>query len=280
MSPRSAAGDQRPPNVKRANVRYTKEQFHQLLKLRAEGVTIREAIARVGVRLGTAMSWLYQGNRPFCIANRNNQFHIPESSKRMTADKAYVLGVLCGDGYLGGRSRNQIQVVAIDEEFVQEFQAAIFRQYGKKAVLGYRAKTKAFTYQMKSREIYDDLLRCFEGELPKTFSWRVPRCVRVARESVRCAFLRGFVDSEGCVVAGRGTINISSSNAAGIEDIRDLLVDLGLATKLYRSLNHQRGTTSYYLQVRRTSLGRFLGMIGLTIRRKRDAAEACLTPRK
>lgn len=102
----------------RVNARYTAEQFNQLRKLRSQGVTIREAIVRVGVKLGTAMSWMYRGNRPFCIANRNNQFRIPTSARRMTCDKAYVLGVLCGDGYLGGRSRNQIQVAAVDEEFV------------------------------------------------------------------------------------------------------------------------------------------------------------------
>ncbi|MBI2923064.1 MAG: hypothetical protein HYY18_18570 [Planctomycetes bacterium] len=163
---------------------------------------------------------------------------------------------------------------------MQAFQEAIFRLYGKKAILGYRAKTKAFTFQIKSREIYDDLLRCFEGALPRTFSWRVPGCVSAARDSVRCAFLRGFVDSEGCLVAGRGTINISSSNLPGIEDIQELLEDLGFATKLYSTLNRQRGTTSYHVQVRRRSLRRFLRMIGLTIRRKAEAAEACLTPRK
>ena len=75
--------------------------------------------------LGSIEGWIYGGKKPFSIKNVNQ---IKESSKNLTSEKAYILGTLCGDGYISTGYRLGLKVA--DKDFAEYFKGCLERIYG------------------------------------------------------------------------------------------------------------------------------------------------------
>ena len=178
----------------------------------------------------------------------------------MSPEKAYILGVLCGDGHI-----NQDYVrfeIRNDEEFVKEFVRCFEEVYGLRYNYKYYLPRKSYVLYIASQVICKDLLNL--GDFG-TRAWRIPRDVLKSEDiKITGAFLRGFYDSEGSV--GKSAISASSINLKGLKQVSSLLETLGIQN-IIRPIKDK-----YYLVYifRKQRFKIFRERIGFTILRKQE----------
>ncbi len=213
------------------------QQLEEARRLDAEGLSTREIARRVGVRDGvTVFRWL-RGRMPHAhVGNtRGNLFKPKAGHEALCVGKAFLLGVLCGDGHIshsGGSWR--LELCVTDRDFAESFSAAIEAVYGAKAPI-YARKTdyyvggEVFHVSVGSRLICEDMRRFVPNQA--CMEWKVPVEVALADEAQRCAFLRGFADSEGTVTDGK--VKLASSNRPGLEGVQALLKRIGVESNIH-----------------------------------------------
>jgi len=154
---------------------------------------------------------------------------------------SYVLGVLCGDGYLSKdkKSTCEIGLRTIDKDFALTFKSNLQKTFDLYPVIKiippsihkirgklYKCK-KQFKVIIFSKRIYNSLLKFDAIGKFKTKIWRVPKEITNSKnEKIIGMFLRGFLDSE--ATPREYCIEIASSNKKGLNDIKYLLSKLGI----------------------------------------------------
>jgi|SRR3989344_935404 len=175
----------------------------------------------------------------------------------MSPEKAYVLGVLSGDGYL--TSKLVKLEIRNDTEFVEEFSSCIEKIYGHKYSYYYYKLKNTYLVVVASELIAHDLLRY--GTF-RTFTWEVPEEIKTSSNSaVVSSFLRGLFDSDGSICGY--SIDLTTASRKGAEGTVDLLNQLGISSKIL--------TPRCYYSIRIThknNIRKFHELIRFTIRRK------------
>lgn len=179
---------------------------------------------------------------------------------KLSPKKAYILGVLCGDGHI---NKKMIRFeIRNDEEFIKEFAKAVKEVYGLDFEYKYYGKRNSLVLYVASEIICEDLLNY--GKFG-TFKWRVPKeIIKSKDEKIISNFLRGVYDSEGSVA--KSCILMSSSNKKGIEDISFLLKKLGIENKI----GITKGSHYILWIFRKERFKIFRDKIGFTTKRKQD----------
>jgi intein-encoded DNA endonuclease-like protein len=164
---------------------------------------------------------------------------ISKMSHRLTKNKAYILGVLCGDGwiYYNNKSPKQTYQVGLDatnKDFVNKFSNCLYKVYGLKARRTKRKRRNVnwqiiFVSKICSKKVCDDLLLL--GSF-KTKIWRIPKKIFNAKPKIKASFLEGFFDSEGCVDKYTRRITGSSINNSGLQDVQNLLNSFKIRNKI------------------------------------------------
>lgn len=181
-------------------------------------------------------------------------------------DKAYMAGVLFGDGYCTDKG---FGVTAADKDFVQAFAEAAFRVYGVKPTVGYER-----TYW-----------RFFKKNLSGKFS--LAKSYEPITLDEKSAWLRGFFDSEGNAqlalnVGARGythrRVSFYSTEISTILKAESYLNDLSISTRWRATKNsegHIGSKVVYELALRKKEdFRRFTALVGSSIKRKQDALDA------
>lgn len=196
---------------------------------------------------------------------------IPEASKRLTSEKSYILGVLCGDGWLSfnaNRGHFQIGLCTIDKEFADKFFSCLYNVYKIKPTKAKRQKrfiTWSDQYEviLYSKAVFQNLMKY--GTSFRTKEWLVPKLICKSSLRLQSSFLQGFFDSEGDVDKNSRRIGGTSSNLEGLKNIESLLHNFGIRT----SITKQSKKFIYTLRIQdRKSVEIFNKYIGFTIKRK------------
>ncbi|WP_018256985.1 LAGLIDADG family homing endonuclease [Halomicrobium katesii] len=103
--------------------------------------------------------------------------------------------------------------------------------------------------------------------LSSSANLRVPRPLMQATEGAKTAFLRGYIEGEGHVSASQREITVASMSRGLLEDVRTLLLSVGVTSQL-----QSRNNGSYRLRISGRSFDRYVDRIGFVTDRK---AEAC-----
>jgi hypothetical protein len=157
----------------------------------------------------------------------------------LTVDIAYILGVLCGDAYLSKNERKsnfEIGLNTIDKDFALNFKSKLEKTFNVKIKLRffkpgvsiirgkiYKTK-KQWRVRTCSKSTYNALSTY--GNFG-TYKWRVPlEFISSDNEEIICSFLKGFIDSEATI--RENTLEISSKNKSGLEEIRDMFSKIGV----------------------------------------------------
>jgi intein-encoded DNA endonuclease-like protein len=203
--------------------------------------------------------------------------HIPKKSKLLTEAKAYILGVLCGDGWsyynnVSPKQTYQVGLDATDKDFVNKFSNCLYIVYGLNAKRTKRKKRNAkwqiiFVSRICSKKVCDDLL---SYGVFKTKIWRIPKVIFNSKSSIQCSFLKGFFDSEGSVSKNDKRITGTSSNFEGLSDVKKLLTMLNIDSRITisRSIYYNLNITG------RRSIEKFLSLISFSIKRKSKRLKA------
>jgi len=220
---------------------------------------------------------------------------IPRKSyKKLTPAKAFIMGVLCGDGSIHRQIVKWkgykyvsygVQLNSIDKDFVHEFKKAMKKVYGitvkthripgdiRKLPSGYSECKDQFIAKVSWKKVYEDLIRY--GNFG-TYSWRVPIEIIRGHKELAAYFLRGFFDSEGSVDIKNRSIEVTSCNKRGLKDVQELLkkfkilATLGLSKK---GLFRLRFSSSIYLKF-------FKEKINFSIERKRNVLKKAINSLK
>ena len=185
----------------------------------------------------------------------------------LSPEKAYILGVLCGDACL---TKKIVRLeIKKDEEFVAEFVDSFEKVYGLKYKYIYYKPKNSFVAQISSILIAKDLARYANF---KTREWKVPKEISESNDSKLIgAFLRGFYDSEGS--ATRSAIISCSVNRVGLEQVGRLLENLDIKNKMVERYNGK----FYLLYIfRKERMKRYIEKVGFTIKRKKEVIENIL----
>lgn len=210
-----------------------------------------------------------------------NLTQIPASSFKLTPEKAYLLGTLCGDGYLSTGYR--IGLGVIDKEFAQYFRYCLWKVYGVVPSINLRIiKPNNMTRNPKPRYVVMsiaklvvlDLLRYSKSF--KTFEWEVPEQIKEASKEIQAMFIKGFADSEGSVKNRHRNreLILCSGNRASLMEIQEILLKTFEIKSSLRKLKNNvfvLNTSDY------KSLKIFYDQIGFVIKRKQDKLRAGLT---
>ncbi len=185
---------------------------------------------------------------------------------KLTPEKAYLLGVLCGDGHIRpGAIRLEIRY---DEEFIKRFTECLNTVYGLDFRYKYYEKKNSFVMSITSEIISKDLLRY--GRFG-TFEWSVPKDILKSSDTdIISNFLKGMYDSEGSVC--RSAITLGSVSKRGIDGMGKLLKLLGIKSKV--SIYKEK---YYYLYIfRKERFKIYREKIGFTIKRKQEKLDKVL----
>ena len=221
----------------------------------------RSSAAKEGVKFGRI------------IIRRN---HIPKDLE-INEDLAYIFGVLAGDGFMdySNKRRNyNIGLSATDKEFVDYFRVVIIRYFNINSSSEFQ-KSKHIKWNDKyitrlcSKEACDFINQF--GDF-KNYNWKVPKIIKDSSTSIKCAFVKGFFDSEGEIDKKIGRVGASSMNLIGLKDVGNLLFSLGIRYTIIKKKDNRPNThQKYVLRIHdKKSLELFNKYIGFTIRRKQE----------
>ena len=198
-------------------------------------------------------------------------------------DLAYVIGAVCGDGYVGlerhvykGYSyrRVRIRLAAKDKEFVEEFAIRISRVLNRPPPKLKILRSTGYYYsEVESKTLYELLKKPVDLERLRKYIEHCDGCITT--------FLKGFFDAEGGVLKD-GSIYVVNSDYRLLKYIQFLLGRFGIETTGPHLL-YQRGTIThikgrqyirrrdvYRVYVKQSCNMRFYKHIGFTIKRKQE----------
>lgn len=206
---------------------------------------------------------------------------LPPHSKNLTCEKAYVFGVLAGDGWLDYSPqvrRCQIGLETIDEEFADEFRRCLYATYGIRAskikiTVKHPGWSDKYRVKLCCKAACEDLLNY--GVSFKTKRWRVPSVIKNAPLDIQASYLRGFFDSDGCVDVNNQRVTGTSSCLQGLEDISILLRGFNIRFRITRQ-SKKKNVHNVKIQDR-ASVELFAKYIGFIVARRANKLQQLVT---
>lgn len=128
---------------------------------------------------------------------------ISKSSNLLTKEKAYILGVLCGDGYIRIHKSGHGFLVGLnvcDEDFADEFVKCLKKVYNlspSKKLRKSRATNfcknpqSQFVINLTSKLVVEDLLRYTDRSF-KTKEWEISKQILESNLEIKSAFFKGI----------------------------------------------------------------------------------------
>jgi intein-encoded DNA endonuclease-like protein len=195
-------------------------------------------------------------------------------------DLAYVIGAVCGDGYVGLKRHCKdytltiIHLRAKDKEFVEEFAIRIGRVLNRPPPKPkVKRSTGRYYIKVESKTLYELLKKPVDLERLRKYIEHCDKCI--------AAFLRGFFDAEGSI-SENGPIHLVNSDYRLLKYMQSLLERFEIVTA-GPHLQHQQGSIMhikgkqyvrrrdvYYIHVKRSCNMGFYKHIGFTIKKKQE----------
>ncbi|MBI2498889.1 hypothetical protein HYV88_01455 [Candidatus Woesearchaeota archaeon] len=260
---------------------HTLEEYEEVMKLSKQGlrpIKIFSLLSEMGfsVSYGALYDWIHTNKKPFQDKVLSK---ISQQSNFLTEEKAYILGVLCGDGYIRIHNSGNGFLVGLDvcdEDFADEFRRCLKEVYGllpskKKRELEFTNFSlnpkPRYVINLTSKLVVKDLLQYSKSF--KTKEWEVPEKILRSSSKVKSAFLRGFFDSEGSISLKKPYgvyLSVCSGNETPLLKIKEVLKnDFNIDLSVVYSKSVTRLKSSGYKNVKT-----FYENINFTIKRKRD----------
>jgi len=205
---------------------------------------------------------------------------IPESLD-VNKDLAYILGVIAGDGYIDysdERKTYYIGLSAVDKEFVDNFRNILFDFFKINPTNEFRKSRNKnwkdqYLTRLCSKEACDFIKSI--GDFKKD-TWHVPDSIKNSNNEIKCAFIKGFFDSEGEIDKKIGRVGATSMNLSGLKEIGNLLFSLGIRYTIIKKKDIRPNTSQkYVLRIHdKKSIRLFYELVGFIIQRKQEILEA------
>ncbi len=186
------------------------------------------------------------------------------SSKEISSEQAYIMGLLTGDGNLSHSSR--IGFTTVDKELALSFGSYMQSNYSEsKLGIGSDGITHTISSWKAKKDFYDMGMSYL-----LSYDKAIPPQVLQAPKDTQVAFLQGLFDSDGYFErysAGYGTVSKKMS-----EEVMSILLNMGiLATRRIKNkIDKIHKRPVYEIIISGTSLPKFAKEIGFRLKRKQD----------
>jgi len=263
---------------------HTLEEYEEVMRLKKMGlrpIQIFSLLSEMGfsISYGAVYDWIHTSKRPFQDKVLSK---ISQQKRYLTEEKAYILGVLCGDGYIRVHKSGSGFLVGLDvcdEDFADEFRRCLKEVYGllpskkkrEPRFTNFCVKPKPrYAINLTSKLVVKDLLQYSKSF--KTKEWEIPEEILKASSSIKSAFLRGIFDSEGSASLKKPYgvyLSVCSGNITPMLKIKEILKnDFNMDLSVVYDSSVIRLKSSGYKNVKN-----FYENINFTIKRKRDRLE-------
>jgi len=229
---------------------------------------VRAAELEAGQFLATPRTIPTDGNDTLDVDYRRAESYnavrldLPE---RWTPSLARLVGYIVAEGYVEQRPNDTgfVSVTNNDREVLDDVADALDR-FG----LNHTERTPhggkdARELICSSGEFVSFLARLSPRLLEGSASQRIPDAISAASDRTKRAFLRAFIEGEGHVAANEREITVASMSEALLEDVRSLLLSLGIDSQL-----QPRANGSYRLRISGGDFGKYVSQIGFVTERK------------
>lgn len=196
------------------------------------------------------------------------------SSKKLTIDLAYILGVVLGDGniyFFNNKKSSQIKLEVCDKDFAYTFKRILERWSGMKTTFHKR------TINNKNhRDRYDVRLYSIEcGLFLETFINTKINQILIASKKIQSNFLKGLYDSEGSIIIGKkyNRLKFSNTDYNLILLVKKLLENLTIKNiQIFRNYSEVKGNKKCYIVViqNKGEINKFYNLVGCSIKRKQE----------
>jgi cell division protease FtsH len=187
------------------------------------------------------------------------------SLQEVDVEKAYLMGLLTGDGNLS--ISNRIELTTTDHELADFFHNHIHTRYGAEQHIGLRADD--ITHTVSSWKVKKDLLKAGMSSL-LAFDKSIPDTILQAPKEVVAAFLQGLFDADGYF--SRYSFGYSTVSKQLAEQVVGLLLNLGIVPRLHvkNEVDDTHPRRVYEVTVSGTALPRFAQEVGFRLPRKQQ----------
>jgi len=268
------------------NTNYTEEDYNLVMQLRKKGFgvkRIQEILIKENrlITKGATSKWIYRNAKPFQQVLINK---VKESYQTLNESKAYILGVLCGDGWISTKYRIGLNVIDLD--FIEEFRKCIFDVYGINCKIHMERGIKTnvgngkdrYTMTLCSKKAWNDI-NSYDSFETKT--WIVPKEILESNNlKIKAAFLKGIFDSEGSIRLrrnGYAELSVCSGNKSSLLIVKNILLkDFNINMKIKEEKDYILVLyTSKYNDIKN-----YYDKIGFIIKRKQDVLTHALSTYK
>ncbi len=138
-------------------------------------------------------------------------------------DEAEIVGIILGDGYIYKNNLVRLKVRELD--FCQHFAKLIAKTYGLFAPIKLKKYPTCFVHSTNLAERLINLTRNNK---------EIPDFILKGDKFIKARFIRGFSDAEGSVdvIYNRRQIVITQNNVSLLKQIKQLLLDIGIQSKV------------------------------------------------
>lgn len=209
---------------------------------------------------------------------------IPESSRELTPEKAYVLSVIGpGDGsfiFNLNKKNYGLRLEVLDREFVEKFKECLEKVYNLK-VKSYIKKqnpNNLFGASLYSKKVLLDVLRYGKMIEFKHFNEIVPQQIKNSSKEIKSWYLKGFFDSQGTVCINKNYLHSGvrgfKKNKKVLGEIKELLKDLEIKSWVCHA---GRNTNYFFVEIKGyKNLKLFYEKVGFSILRKQEKLKKVL----
>lgn len=161
---------------------------------------------------------------------------------KITPELVRIHAHLCGDGQVTMYTSSEkdrkngvhIAYYNTNPELIAEFRKDMAKVFGVKM----KYIPKRYRVSVQSMRIGKALLKLSNF---KTYSWRIPQCIKNASEVLRAEWIKAFAKDEGYMCKDRSVIRIKSMNVAGLQDVVGVADNLCSACWLTGKIRIVRG---------------------------------------
>lgn len=188
---------------------------------------------------------------------------------KLTSDLAYIIGYTFGDGCLSGKtlikkSQFRIRLASDTKHFLKVVIQPLFRKlFSVKGRIYNIRNCRCYEFSIQSKVLYLFFHKLFQiPQGKKKGKLRIPKIIINASNRIRCAFIAGLFDADGCIFEKDRAISFCQADKIFLTKISKLFNELNINTRPICKSEKEFGIT-YNFVVRANSISNFLNNIPL-----------------
>lgn len=217
------------------------------------------------------------------IVDKSNKIKNIPLPDKITKDWAYFFGLFLAEGYMRPiynkldktLTSGQITITCGDD--ISYIYSSLGIKYKKYDDVHYTTNSKQL-YQFLTQFGFDPTLKAKNKIIPN-------KILSLSKDNI-CSFLSGLFDGDGCANKRKGTISYVSASEELINQVRMLLLNIGILTQKYTNVIPPSKKVKVYSTVHVLEICNyddclmFYDVIGFNLKRKQDRKQYLIYPNK